>query len=187
MQKSKTGKLLETITLRSEIITQLIPQKLFHVMITRISRNLARNNSSDIFWRSDKMAIAQIDSWKLVAYKNSMKAASKNRIAQSPRRQFPKSYLFHAMDCDTFAQSICGLNNSSIFFSRAQCFLNGDDNENSKQDMSRRNQNIFRLDSWKHFLDPLECFGLGNVLRILLLVLQLGRLGITPDCKQNLW
>ena len=40
------------------------PSKLFGAMITRISRNLARNNSSDIFWRNDKMAIAQIDSWK---------------------------------------------------------------------------------------------------------------------------
>ena len=51
-------------TLRSEMITQLIPQKLFRAMITRISRNPARNNSSEVFWRNDKVAIAQINSWK---------------------------------------------------------------------------------------------------------------------------
>ena len=51
-------------TLRSEIITQLIPQKVYHAMITRILRNPARNNSSEIFWRNDKMAIAHINSWK---------------------------------------------------------------------------------------------------------------------------
>ena len=54
----------DVITLRSEIITQLIPQKLLRAMITRISRNPARNNSSKVFWRNDKMAIAQINSWK---------------------------------------------------------------------------------------------------------------------------
>ena len=55
-------------------------------------------------------------------YKNSKKAESNDKIAQSPRKQFPKSY---------FAQSIVTIsrnpseNNSSIIFSRAQCFLNG--------------------------------------------------------------
>ena len=33
-------------------------------MITRTSRNPARNNSSEVFWRDDKIAIAQINSWK---------------------------------------------------------------------------------------------------------------------------
>ena len=55
-------------------------------------------------------------------YKNSKKAESNNKIAQSARKQFPKSY---------FAQSIATIlhnpseNDSSIIFSRAQCFLNG--------------------------------------------------------------
>ena len=62
--KSAGGKVQEEnvpvrgpFALRSEIITHLIPQKLFRVMITRILRNPARNNSSEIFWRNDKMAL----------------------------------------------------------------------------------------------------------------------------------
>ena len=110
-------------TLRSEIITQLIPQKIFRAMITRISRNPARNNSSEIFWRNDKMAIAQIYFWKHATKTIiNKKAESNNKIAQSTRKQFPKSY---------FAQSIATIsrnpseNNFSIIFSRAHCFLNG--------------------------------------------------------------
>ena len=62
--ESRPKKSANIITLRSEIITQLIPQKLFRAMITWISRNPAANNSSEVFWRNDKMAIAQINSWK---------------------------------------------------------------------------------------------------------------------------
>ena len=51
-------------SLRSEMITKLIPQKLFRAVIARISRNPARNNSSEVFWHNDKKAIVQINSWK---------------------------------------------------------------------------------------------------------------------------
>ena len=55
-------------------------------------------------------------------YKNRKKAESNNKIAQSPRKQFPKSY---------FTQSIATIlrnpseKSSSIIVSRAQCFLKG--------------------------------------------------------------
>ena len=78
-------------TLHSEIIAQLIPRNLFRAMITRISRYPARNASSGIFWRNDKMTIAQIDSWKQT--KNSKKAESNTKIAQSPQKPFPKLIL----------------------------------------------------------------------------------------------
>ena len=53
------------LTLRSQIITQFLPQKCFRAMITRISRNPARNVFfSEVLWHNDKMAIAQIKSWK---------------------------------------------------------------------------------------------------------------------------
>ena len=64
ISEMKDNVLAPETTLRSEIITQLIPQKLFRAMITRISRNPARNNSSEIVWHNDKMAIAQIFLWK---------------------------------------------------------------------------------------------------------------------------
>ena len=43
------------------VITQLICQKVFRAMIMRVSRNPARNNSSEIFWRNDAKAIEQTD------------------------------------------------------------------------------------------------------------------------------
>ena len=117
------------ITLCSEIITQLIPQKLLHAMITRILRNPARKKSSEIFWRNDKMAIAQIYSWRH-ATRTVRKQRATTRL-RNPPEQFPKSY---------FAQSIATISrnpsesNSSIIFSRAQCFLNGGymPNQNAK-------------------------------------------------------
>ena len=108
-------------TLRSETISQLTPQKIFRAMITRISRNPARNNSSATFWRNDIKGHCA-NRFLEACYKNSKKAESNNKIAQSPQKQFPKSY---------FTQSIATIsrnpseNNSSIIFSRAQCFLNG--------------------------------------------------------------
>ena len=62
------------------------------------------------------MAIAQINSWGHATescYRNSKKAESKNKIAQSPRKQLPKSY---------FTQSLATIspnpleNHSSIIF-----------------------------------------------------------------------
>ena len=50
-----------SLTLRSEMITQLILQKLFRAMITRISRNSTTKNFSEILWRNDAKAIAQTD------------------------------------------------------------------------------------------------------------------------------
>ena len=42
-------------TLRPDMIAQLIPRKLFRAMISRVSRNPARNNSSEMSWRNDKI------------------------------------------------------------------------------------------------------------------------------------
>ena len=41
---------------QSKSITQLIPRKSVRAMISRISRNPARNNSSEIFWESAKVS-----------------------------------------------------------------------------------------------------------------------------------
>ena len=51
-------------TLRSEITTQLISQKIFCAMIVRALRDGARNNSSEIVGCNGRTVIAQIDSWK---------------------------------------------------------------------------------------------------------------------------
>ena len=55
-------------------------------------------------------------------HKNSKKAESNTKIAQSPRKQFPKDYFTQSIV--TFSRNP-GENNFSIIFSRAQCFLNG--------------------------------------------------------------
>ena len=78
-----------TKTLPSEIITQLILQKLFCAMITRISRNPARHNSSGIFWRNDKMAIAQIDPWKH-AQKTVRKHRATTKLRNHPQNNSPR-------------------------------------------------------------------------------------------------
>ena len=72
-------------TLCSEIITQLSPQTFFRAMVKRASRNQARNNSSERFWRNDRMAIAQIDSWK-----HATKTARKQR-ATTELRNHPET------------------------------------------------------------------------------------------------
>ena len=77
----------QVYTLRSEIITQLyiIPQKLFRAMITRTSRNPARNNSSEVFWHNNKMVIAQINSWKHAT------KTGRNQRATTKMRNRPES------------------------------------------------------------------------------------------------
>ena len=135
-------------TLRSEIITQLIPQKLSRAMITRISRNPARNNSSEIFWRNDKMAIAQIDFWKHATRtvrkqrataklrnppeNNSPRVVSRNQLRRFraiPRKRIPQ-YFFHARNV-FWMESICHLEvtlgASSVWANCANrlCFMGG--------------------------------------------------------------
>ena len=53
-------------------------------MITRASRDLARYSSSKVFWRNDRVAIVQIDSWKLAIKEK--KAESNNKFTESPRK-----------------------------------------------------------------------------------------------------
>ena len=101
------------ITLCSEMITQLIPQKLFRAMITRISRNPARNNSSEIFRRNDKMAIAQIYLGKH-ATRTGRKQKATTKLHNRPENNSARVISRNPSE-----------SNSSIIFSRAQCFLNG--------------------------------------------------------------
>ena len=79
-------------TLRSEMITQLIPQKLFRTMIARILRNLDRNNSSEIFWRNDKVAIAQIYFWKH-ATRTARKQRATTKLRNRPENNSPRVIL----------------------------------------------------------------------------------------------
>ena len=69
-------------SLRSENITQSILQKWFGAMIARVSRNPARNPSSEIVWSNDRMAIAQIDSCCMLI--NSKKTESNNKLCNRP-------------------------------------------------------------------------------------------------------
>ena len=109
-----------TTTLRSEIITQLILQKIFRAMITRISCNPARNNSSEIFWRNDKMAIAQIYFWKH-ATRTIRKQRVTTKLRNPPENNSPRVISrnqlrqFRAIPRKIIPQQ----------FFRAQCFLNG--------------------------------------------------------------
>ena len=76
-------------TLRSEIVTQLIPQKLFHAVNSRISRNPARANSLEILWCNDRTAIAQIDSWKHAA-KTTALAEGNDKLCNCPENNSPR-------------------------------------------------------------------------------------------------
>ena len=100
-------------------------------MITRISRNPARNNSSEIFWRNDKWPLRRSTPGSM--RKNSKTAESNTKNVQSHRKQFPKSY---------FTQSIVTIsrnpweNDSSIIFFRARnvfwmCPLRRNDYQNN--------------------------------------------------------
>ena len=116
----KLGEFALAHTLHSEIITQLIPRKLFRAMITRISRNPARNNYSGLFWHNDEMAIAQIKSWKHATSIVSIRATTtlRNRPDNNCPRVISRNRLrqFRAIPRNK---------NSSVIILRAQCCLNG--------------------------------------------------------------
>ena len=71
------------------MIMQLISQKLFRAMITRASHNPARNNSKEVFWRDDRVAIAQIDPWRH-ATKTVRKQRAPIRLPNRPENNFPR-------------------------------------------------------------------------------------------------
>ena len=70
------------------------PSKTFRAMITRISRNPARNNFSDVFWRNDEMAIAQINSCKH-ATNTVKKQRATIKLCNRPET-IPQKLLFNA-------------------------------------------------------------------------------------------
>ena len=79
-----------------------------------------KHNSSEIFWRDDRMAIAHIDSWKHAT--KTIKQRATTRLRKRPENNSPRvpSHTrlrqFRAILWQTIPQS---------FFVRAQCFLNG--------------------------------------------------------------
>ena len=73
-------------------------------MIMRISRKAARKNSSQIFRRNDRMAIAQIYSWKH-ATKLIVRKQRKATNCDIALLMILQEYV-RAIDCDNFAQSL---------------------------------------------------------------------------------
>ena len=116
----KFSETLAICTLRSEIITQLSPQKLYRAIVTQASRNLAWIILQKYFGAMAEMDIAQIDSWKHAA-KTVRKLRATTKLRNRPNNHSQK--LFFAIDCDKFAQSLRKC--FSKIISSEQCFLNG--------------------------------------------------------------